>query len=65
MSEESKGIFGFGIIDPDKIKENIRKDLKKTVNETIAETGGEVVKKVISNAILTRIEKLRGGEKSG
>lgn len=63
--EEPKGIFGFGIIDVDKIKEGMRKDIRETVNESIANVGGEVVKKAVSNAILTRIEKFRGGEKIG
>lgn len=58
--EEPKGIFGFGIIDADKIKEDLRKDIRKTVNESIADVGGEVVKRVVSGAILKRVEKLRG-----
>lgn len=58
--EESKGIFGFGIIDTEKIKEDLRKDLQKTVNESIADVGGEVVKRAVSGAILKRVEKLRG-----
>lgn len=60
--EEPKGIFGFGIIDVEKIKGDLRKDLSKTVNESIADVGGEVVKRAVSSAILKRVEKLRGGE---
>lgn len=60
MTKEEKSIFGFGILDPDKIKEDLRKDIKKTVNESIADVGGEIVKKAVSNAILKRVEKLRG-----
>ncbi|MDP2217183.1 MAG: hypothetical protein Q8J68_07860 [Methanolobus sp.] len=61
MPKEEKSIFGFGIIDPDKIKEDLRKDLRKTVNESIAD-GGEVVKRAVSNAILKRVKQARGGE---
>ncbi len=63
VEKENKGIFGFGIIDIDKIKEDLKKDLRKTVNESIADVDGEVVKRAVSGAILKRVEKLRGNIK--